>query len=135
LDLSEEEGDDGKPPQKETRLLLAGEASQNAWPPWPWPPWGDDDDGGDGGDDKKRENKTVRAHRLAKEVVEFETKIARASLDLFVFLSLGLNASSHASYRAAQRFMEVRRSHITESHSRISLSPYRRSISRNTLPP
>lgn len=46
------------------------------WPPIPWPPWGGDDD------DDKPENNTVRAKRLSKEVIKFETKIARASQDL-----------------------------------------------------
>jgi endothelin-converting enzyme len=50
------------------------------WPPWPWPPWGGDDDGE--GHGKKPINKTKGAHKLAQKVVEFETKIARASLDL-----------------------------------------------------
>jgi endothelin-converting enzyme len=53
----------------------------NEWPPWPWPPWDGDDDGGDG--DKNKKNKTKSTtHELAKGVVKFETKIAKASLDL-----------------------------------------------------
>ncbi|KIJ23039.1 hypothetical protein M422DRAFT_81961, partial [Sphaerobolus stellatus SS14] len=44
------------------------------WPPFPWPPWGGDDD------DKKPQYKTPA--ELAKAVVEFEGKIAIATLDL-----------------------------------------------------
>lgn len=51
------------------------------WPPWPWPPWGGDDDGDDGGDGD-RDNRTMDAHKLAKKVVKFERKLAKASLDL-----------------------------------------------------
>lgn len=47
------------------------------WPPIPWPPWGDDDD-------DKPENSTMKAKRLSKEVLQFESKIASASQDLYV---------------------------------------------------
>ena len=49
------------------------------WPPWPWPPWeGDDDeDGGDNGPPKHRD-----IHKLAVKVVDFESRMAEASLDL-----------------------------------------------------
>ncbi|KAI0636818.1 Metalloprotease [Trametes polyzona] len=59
--------------------LVVHEERLRMWPPWPWPPWGDDDDG-------KNEpvNRTERAHKLAKEVVEFEKKVANVSLDLDV---------------------------------------------------
>lgn len=66
----------------EKLLLIAFEDGSSAniapalkWPPIPWPPWGDDDDG-------KPENNTVKAKRLSKEVLKFETKIANASQDL-----------------------------------------------------
>jgi endothelin-converting enzyme len=51
----------------------------SAWPPRPWPPWDDDDEGddGDGGKDHPK-----NATKLAEEVVKFEWKLARASLDL-----------------------------------------------------
>ncbi|CAA7267908.1 unnamed protein product [Cyclocybe aegerita] len=51
----------------------------NVWPPWPWPPWG-----GDGDDDKPTTpiNRTEEAKKLAKKVVKFERKLAKASLDL-----------------------------------------------------
>ncbi|KAJ3510592.1 hypothetical protein NLJ89_g4586 [Agrocybe chaxingu] len=52
----------------------------NVWPPWPWPPWG-----GDGDDDDKPTtpiNRTEEVKKLAKKVVKFERKLAKASLDL-----------------------------------------------------
>ena len=52
------------------------------WPPWPWPPWGDDEN------HEEKPNKTARAEGLAKGVVQFESKLANASLDLCVFLAL-----------------------------------------------
>lgn len=55
--------------------VLAIQEESNVWPPWPWPPWGDDDD-------KKPVNQSERAHKLAKKVLEFESQIASASLDL-----------------------------------------------------
>ncbi|KZT44083.1 zincin [Sistotremastrum suecicum HHB10207 ss-3] len=51
--------------------------SQNVWPPWPFPTWGDPQP-------PKRENKTTRVKRLAKEVVHFERRIAQAGADLDV---------------------------------------------------
>ncbi|KAG8995664.1 hypothetical protein FRB94_008889 [Tulasnella sp. JGI-2019a] len=47
-----------------------------AWSFWPpsWPPWGDED--------PPQENKTIKALRLAKAVVELEQSLAEASLDL-----------------------------------------------------
>ncbi|KAL4254086.1 Peptidase M13 [Abortiporus biennis] len=51
------------------------------WPPWPWPPW-DGGEGGDDGDEHGRRNRTEEAPILARNVVEFEKKIANASLDL-----------------------------------------------------
>lgn len=57
------------------------EKTETVWPPWPWPPWDGDDDGGDGGGGDKppkhRDN-----HKLAEKVVDFERKMAKASLDL-----------------------------------------------------
>jgi endothelin-converting enzyme len=52
--------------------------SENTWPPWPWPPWGGD---GDDGEDQP-ENQTLKAYQLAEKVLQFETKLADASLDL-----------------------------------------------------
>ncbi|KAL0947409.1 hypothetical protein HGRIS_013522 [Hohenbuehelia grisea] len=70
-------------PEEEYESLTVNDDSgeKNFWPPWPWPPWGgedpDDDDGG-----KKPENRTQDAHKLAKKVLKFEQRIAKASLDL-----------------------------------------------------
>lgn len=47
----------------------------NAWPSWPWPPYEDPDD------DEKKPNRTEAAHKLAKQVIQFETRLANASLD------------------------------------------------------
>jgi endothelin-converting enzyme len=46
------------------------------FPPWPWPPWGDDD--------KKSENMTIKAARLSRQVLKFESDIAAATADLCV---------------------------------------------------
>ncbi|KAI0006055.1 Metalloprotease [Russula compacta] len=59
------------------QVLVNNEDSMNTWPPFPWPPWGDDDGDGDGPKDRQK-----NATELAKEVVKFEWKLARASLDL-----------------------------------------------------
>jgi endothelin-converting enzyme len=53
---------------------------ENAWPPWPWPPWGDED--GDTDKDKEPVDRRRRAHKLAKQVVKLERRLANASLDL-----------------------------------------------------
>ena len=68
---SDDEDDDVTPPESEGTPYF--------WPPWPWPPWGDDDSGDE---HKKPLNKTERSKILAKNVVKFEKKIAKASLDL-----------------------------------------------------
>ncbi|KAH9901083.1 Metalloprotease [Cubamyces lactineus] len=59
--------------------LVVHEERLRVWPPWPWPPWGDD-----GNNDDKPLNRSERAKKHAKEIVEFEKKIANASLDLDV---------------------------------------------------
>ncbi|KDR81470.1 hypothetical protein GALMADRAFT_152331 [Galerina marginata CBS 339.88] len=61
--------------------VLTDNSDAVVWPPWPWPPWGGDDD-----DDKgdKPINRTLEARKLAKKVVKFESKLAKASLDLDV---------------------------------------------------
>ncbi|KAJ7168203.1 hypothetical protein C8R43DRAFT_1121386 [Mycena crocata] len=67
--LSEEEE---KLMQRPTQTLVD---NTNLWPSWPWPPW----DGDDGEEDKP--NRTETAHKMAKEVLKFETRLANASLD------------------------------------------------------
>ncbi|KAF5373184.1 hypothetical protein D9758_001653 [Tetrapyrgos nigripes] len=80
LILSVAEAEEKTLRQKEEMSTLSFTAqSENVWPPWPWPPWGGD---GDDGDDDKPENQTVKAYKLAKKVLQFETKLADASLDL-----------------------------------------------------
>lgn len=69
--------------------VLNDNTDANTWPPWPWPPWGDDKP-----DKDKPVNKTLEAHKVAKAVVEFESKLANASLDLWV----------HASFRVHHIF-------------------------------
>ena len=63
--------------------LAVHEERLRVWPPWPWPPWDpqDPDEPGDGGDHKPI-NRTKEAPKLAKQIVEFEKKVANASLDL-----------------------------------------------------
>lgn len=65
---------------KQANFLIKKE-SQRMWPPWPWPPWDSNDDSGDGGGENKPP-KHRDIHGLAKKVVEFESRMARASLDL-----------------------------------------------------
>ncbi|KAJ7702313.1 Metalloprotease [Mycena rosella] len=50
------------------------------WPSWPWPPWD-----GDGGEEEEKPNRTEAAHKMAKQVVKFETRLAQASLDADVY--------------------------------------------------
>ncbi|KAG1835663.1 Metalloprotease [Suillus variegatus] len=59
------------------------EDSEHVWPPWPWPPWdeeGDDDD--DDGRERSPGDPFQNARELAQKVVQFETEIADATLDL-----------------------------------------------------
>ncbi|KAJ6608579.1 hypothetical protein B0H10DRAFT_2166528 [Mycena sp. CBHHK59/15] len=72
LTLSEEE--EKLQQRANSRLVDNGDA--NVWPDWPWPPWGDDGD-----DDEEKPNRTEIAHKLAKQVLKFETRLADASLD------------------------------------------------------
>ncbi|KAG8900288.1 hypothetical protein FRB99_006143, partial [Tulasnella sp. 403] len=62
-------------PSKSTSPDQRGRNQSKFWPPIPWPPWG-------GGDDSPKENKTARAARLSEAVIDFEKKLAKASLDL-----------------------------------------------------
>jgi endothelin-converting enzyme len=65
--------------------LKEDKSRSNVWPPWPWPPWEGDEPSHPGdGSDNGRDTATKRAKKLAKQVVQFETKIANASLDLDV---------------------------------------------------
>jgi endothelin-converting enzyme len=70
----------GAEKKQPSQPLVNNEDSVNAWPPFPWPPWGDDDDNDGDGDGGKHRPKNPT--KLAEEVVQFEWKLARASLDL-----------------------------------------------------
>jgi endothelin-converting enzyme len=72
--LSEEEEKLQQTRWKARSGLLDNNDANNMWPDWPWPPWGDDEP-------DEKPNRTEIAHKLAKEVLEFETKLASASLD------------------------------------------------------
>ena len=63
--------------------LEVHEERLRVWPPWPWPPW-DGEDPDDGGD-KKPHNRTEEAPQLAQDILAFEKKVAKASLDLYVY--------------------------------------------------
>ena len=67
---------DGGDEEHKSQFVVNSEDSVNVWPPWPWPPWGDD------GDDDGPKHGPRNATELAEEVVKFEWKLARASLDL-----------------------------------------------------
>lgn len=68
--------------------LTVNEERLRAWPPWPFPPWDpeDPDDPDHPGDGPHRPhkpvNRTKEAQKLAVKVVDFEKKLANASLDL-----------------------------------------------------
>ncbi|KAF9052689.1 hypothetical protein BJ165DRAFT_1413126 [Panaeolus papilionaceus] len=97
--------------------VLANNDDSNVWPPWPWPPWGGDDD------DDKPLNRTQRIHKLAKRVVEFEQKLARASLDLDI-----LYQDPVATYNP------VRLSNLTETITQIKFPTYFSTFTPRTFP-
>ena len=66
-------------PKLPGRLVVNGDAA-NVWPPWPWPPWGGGGDGDDDNDGKDQGPPNPR--ELAEQIVEFESRMAKASLDL-----------------------------------------------------
>ncbi|KAI0363474.1 Metalloprotease [Pilatotrama ljubarskyi] len=76
--LTLDEEDDKLLPESPSKLVVHEERLR-VWPPWPWPPWGDDDDSKD-----EPVNRTERAYKLAKGIIDFEKKVANASLDLDV---------------------------------------------------
>lgn len=73
----------GEDKEHKYQFFVKNEDSVSSWPPFPWPGGGDDDDNDDGPKHGPR-----NATELAEEVVEFERKLARASLDLLVGLLL-----------------------------------------------
>lgn len=90
----EDDDDEYVVPMTETQgnTLAVHEERLKVWPPWPWPPWdpqdpGDPDHPGPGdppGSPHKPINRTKEAPRLAAKIIEFEKKLANASLDLYV---------------------------------------------------
>lgn len=82
LSLAEDDDDDELSiPQP----LVAQDTAKTSglWPPWPWPPWDDpEDDEPIPGIPKPKPDPKERAKQLAKGVLEFESDIAKASLDL-----------------------------------------------------
>ena len=72
--------EDDRKPQGNTAELTVQD-DENVWPPWPWPPWDEDDHDHDDDHDKPG-NWTRKARKLAREVVKFERRLAKASLDL-----------------------------------------------------
>ncbi|TFK29797.1 endothelin-converting enzyme 1 [Coprinopsis marcescibilis] len=73
-----DDDDDDKEEKPEEKQLIDNSDSQ-VWPPWPWPGGGDPDK-----DPSTPSNGTERAKELAKGVIKFERKLAKASLDLDV---------------------------------------------------
>ncbi|KAF9453276.1 zincin [Macrolepiota fuliginosa MF-IS2] len=81
LDDGDDEEDEIQVDNAKQTSFSIKEKTQRMWPPWPWPPWDGDDDGGGGdGDDKPPKHRDI--HKLAEKVVDFERKMAKASLDL-----------------------------------------------------
>lgn len=67
--------------REEIGKLIQQDTSENVWPPWPWPPWDGDDDDDKLPKPKPGPRKPDTPDVQAKKVVEFEKKIADASLD------------------------------------------------------
>ena len=73
----------GEDKEHKYQFNVNNEDSVSRWPPVSWPPWGGD---GDDDDDDGPKHGPKNATELAEGVVEFERKLARASLDLLVGL-------------------------------------------------
>lgn len=68
-------------------VLAVHEDRLRGWPPQPFPPWPSwPDEPGD--EPKEPVNRTQEAKRLAEGIIVFEKKLANASFDLWVSLSL-----------------------------------------------
>jgi endothelin-converting enzyme len=79
----EDDEDLTESPGQKAPGLTVHEERLRVWPPWPWPPWDPQDpDHPDQPGDGKPLNRTKEAPKLAKAIVEFEKKLANASLDL-----------------------------------------------------
>ena len=82
LTLTDDDDDDDLSIPRPLVTQDTTEASR-LWPPWPWPPWDDpEDDHPLPGPPKPKPDQKERAKQLAKGVLEFESDIAKASLDL-----------------------------------------------------
>ncbi|KAI0647206.1 Metalloprotease [Trametes meyenii] len=103
---------------KQFSKLVVHEERLRVWPPWPWPPWGDDDDGKD-----DPVNRTERAHKLANNIIEFEKKIANASLDLDVLFQDPIATYNPVSFQ-----------NITEQLPQFDFSTYLSSFAPRNFP-
>jgi endothelin-converting enzyme len=103
------EDDNGDVTTIMTDTLVQQDNSENAWPPWPWPPWGDDDDG------EAPKPKPESPHILARKVLEFESRIAEASLDLCVetIIFLGIDILTYNWLLTVISYMEIHLGHTT----------------------
>ncbi|KAF5324773.1 hypothetical protein D9611_004556 [Ephemerocybe angulata] len=106
------------------KAFINNDESQT-WPPWPWPPWGGDEPDDDGGEKEpgSKEPKSVRARKLAKDVVKFENKIANASLDLDILFQDPI-----ATYNP------VHLSNLTSTLSQIEFPAYFAAFTPRTFP-
>ena len=83
LEDDKDDDDDGEDDDGDVKADLTVNDEPQTWPPWPWPPWGGDDDPDDGGKEPpSKQPRSIRARKLAKQVVTLERKTAKASLDL-----------------------------------------------------
>jgi endothelin-converting enzyme len=73
--LAEEEEEDERPStlNRLSKMPVFRVLEETSWPPWPWPP---------GGPDDGPKTPYERATDHAKKIVEFERKLAKATLDL-----------------------------------------------------
>ncbi|KAI0341783.1 Metalloprotease [Trametopsis cervina] len=88
--IDEDEDAEEKGVEHDSQATPVHQERLRVWPPWPWPPWdGEDPDDPDHPGDEPHKphepvNRTEEAHILAIKIVEFERKLANASLDLDV---------------------------------------------------
>lgn len=127
LNKDKDDEDDDDVVQSEGSSALINNDESQTWPPWPWPPWNPDEPG-DGGDDGGKEPgsdlpKSERARKLAKKVVNFESELAKASLDLDI-----LYQDPIATYNP------VELSNLTESLPQIDFPAYFAAFTPRTYP-
>ncbi|KAF7359341.1 Endothelin-converting enzyme 1 [Mycena sanguinolenta] len=90
--------------------------NDRTWPSWPWPPWDTPED------EEEKPNRTEIAHKLAKKVVKFETRLANATLDPDVY------QDPFATYN------RLPLSNLTESLPEINFSEYFATFTPRTFP-